>query len=118
MEKTPEGYIQAMEAALKKGDFYTAQALSIEAGKDYPDHGEVQRYAYILAPAKITTSPSDPERRKTIQANREWIKQNRNKYRNRWVAVRSGELLADANSLDDLVDGLDDTTNVLLTVLY
>lgn len=118
MEKTPEGFIEAMEVALKKGDFYTAQGLSIEAGKHYPDHAEVQRYAYILAPAKITTSPSDPERRKTIQANREWIKQNRDKYRNRWVAVRSGELLADASSLDELADKLDDRNNVLFTVLY
>ena len=118
MGKTPEGYIQAMEAALKKGDFYTAQALSIEAGKDYPDHAEVQRYAYILAPAKITTSKSDPERRKTIQADREWMKQNRHKYRNRWVALRSGRLLADAASVDELAERVGDLKGLFFTVIY
>lgn len=118
MEKTPEGFIEAMEVALKKGDFYTAQGLSIEAGKHYPDHAEVQRYAYILAPAKITTSPSDPERRKTIQANREWMKENRANYRNRWVALRSGKLLADAASVDELADIVGDLKGLFFTVIY
>jgi len=42
---------------------------------------------------------------------------NRN-YVNQWVAVRDGKLLATGNSLDELVDSIDDTNNVLLTVIY
>jgi len=118
MEKSPEEFIQAMDAALDKGDFYTAQRISIEAGQHYPEHSDVQRYAYILAPAKVTVKPSDPEKRKSMQASREWIRQNLPTYRHRWIALRNGELVADGASLDELADRVDTFKGLYITVLH
>ncbi|MBC6455050.1 MAG: hypothetical protein GDA43_19105 [Hormoscilla sp. SP5CHS1] len=111
MNKSPEEYIQSMRTALGQGDLKTAVKI-------YPDAVDIQQCAYVLAPTKVTSSPSTPEQRKMIRANLEWKKQNREKYRSRWVAVRSGELLADASSFDELVEQLDDIKDVLLTVIY
>lgn len=118
MDKSPEAFIQAMDTALDRGDFYTAQRISIEAGQHYPEHSDVQKYAYILAPAKVTVKPSNLEERKNRQASREWIRQNLPTYRHRWIALRSGELVADAASLDELADQLDDTVGLYITVLH
>ena len=68
--KTAEGFIREMDAALDIGDWQTAQEISIEAARHYPDHRKIYRYAYILAPSKVTVSPSVPEKRKNIQASR------------------------------------------------
>ncbi|MBC6475529.1 MAG: hypothetical protein GDA48_24250 [Hormoscilla sp. GM102CHS1] len=118
MNKSPEEYIQSMRTALEQGDLKTAQELAASAVKIYPDAVDIQQCAYVLAPTKVTSSPSTPEKRKMIRANLEWKKQNREKYRSRWVAVRSGELLADASSFDELVEQLDGIKDVLLTVIY
>jgi len=118
VNKSPEEFIQSMRTALGRGDLKTAQELAAEAVKIYPDRSDIQRCAYVLAPTKVTRKPSPPERGKMIQANLDWKKQNRDKYRSRWVAVRSGKLLADASSFDELVEQLDDIKEVLLTVIY
>jgi len=118
MNKSPEEFIQSMRTALGRGDLKTAQELAAEAVKIYPDAADIQQCAYVFAPTKVTSSPSTPEQRKMIQANHEWLQKNREKYRHRWVAVRSGELLADASSLDELADQLEETKGVLLTVLH
>lgn len=115
---SPQDFIQAIRTALEKGDFYKAQQLSIEAVKHYPDSEHIKNCAYILGPAKVTFSPSNPEERKNQQANREWMRANRYNYQNRWVAVRNGQLLATGSSIDELVEQLDDTKGVLLTVIY
>ena len=118
VNKSPEEYIQSMRIALGRGDLKTAQELASEAVKIYPDAVDIQQCAYVLAPTKVTSRPSTPEQRQSMKADREWLQKNRDKYRHRWVAVRSGELLADASSLDELADQLDDTKGVLLTVLH
>jgi hypothetical protein len=113
-----QDFIQAIRTALEKGDFYKAQQLSQEAIKHYPDSEHIKNCACVLAPAKITVSPSNPEARKNQAANREWMRANRYNYQNRWVAVRNGQLLATGSSIDELVEQLDDTKDVLLTVIY
>lgn len=115
---SPQDFIQAIRTALEKGDFYKAQHISREAVKHYPDDEHIKNWAYLLAPAKVTVSPSNPEARKNQIANREWMRANRYNYQNRWVAVRNGQLLATGSSIDELVEQLDDTKDVLLTVIY
>jgi len=94
--KTAEYFIREMDAALDIGDWQSPQEISIDAARHYPDNGEIYRYAYILATSKVTVSPSDPEKRKNIQASRQWMRENWQKYRRNWVAVKAGKLLATA----------------------
>ncbi|NER39265.1 MAG: hypothetical protein F6J93_35830 [Oscillatoria sp. SIO1A7] len=46
------------------------------------------------------------------------MKENRANYRNRWVALRSGQLLADAASVDELADIVGDLKGLFFTVIY
>ena len=116
--KTAEGFIREMDAALDIGDWQTAQEISIEAARHYPDNREIYRYAYILTTSKVTVSQSDPKKRKNIQASRQWMRKNWQKYRGNWVAVKAGELLATAKSFDELVVQLEKTQGTLLTVIH
>ncbi len=60
---------------------------------------------------KKSPSPTD------IIQNQQWIKKYRTQYRGRWVALRDGQLLAEAKSVNELVKHLDSTQNVLLTLV-
>ncbi|HAX76688.1 MAG TPA: hypothetical protein DCY88_12805 [Cyanobacteria bacterium UBA11372] len=115
---SPEDFINGIKSDFERGGLHIARQLAFRAVELYPDHEQTQYYAYVLAPPKVTVVPSNPERRKMVAANQDWLRENRIKYLNRWVAVRNGELLADAASLDELVAQIDDTKDTLITVLY
>lgn len=106
-------FVHAIKLALKIGAPTAAQRIYTEAISRYQNHPDIQRYARLFAPPRVQTrtSPSNP----TLKANREWLKSHRNEYRGQWVAVRNGELLAAAPSLEDLIGQVGDTPNVLLT---
>ena len=116
--KTPEEFIQAMRAALSAGDLKQAQALSLAAVDRYPNRDDIQECARILQPTQITAVKRPVDR--SWQKSREWVRQqrrNRN-YVNQWVAVRDGNLLATGCSVDDVIEQIDNTENVFLTVIY
>jgi hypothetical protein len=115
---SPEDFINGIKSDFERGGLHIARQLAFRAAELYPENEKIQYYAYVLAPPKATVVPSNPERRKMVAANGDWLKENRIKYLNRWVAVRNGELLADAASLDELVAQIDDTKDTLITVLY
>jgi hypothetical protein len=115
---SPEDFINGIKSDFERGGLHIARQLAFRAVELYPEHEKIKYYAHVLAPAKVTVVPSNPERRKMVAANHDWLRENRLKYLNRWVAVRNGELLADAASLDELVVQIDDTKDTLITALY
>lgn len=50
--------------------------------------------------------------------NHQWIKEHRQQYRGRWVALKAGELLADGASSHELLQRVKPTETTLLTVVY
>ena len=118
VSKTPEEFITAMNSALENDNFLTAQEISFQAIDQYPDHEEIKKFALILAPPKITSvkRPTNPD----LQANREWIKHNRNQHRGSWVALKGGKLLATGKDIDELVAqvGKLKNTGILVTAIY
>ena len=117
---SPENFINAMRTALEQGDRNSAQQISFQAVEQYPNHEEIKKFADVLAPPNITVSSSTTEQRKMLEVNREWLRQHRIDYRNRWIALRYGRLLADASSFDELIDriGREKMNGVFLTVVY
>jgi hypothetical protein len=111
--ESPADFIHAIQTALESSDRETAQQLSIQAVKHYPQHEEILKYAHILAPPKVTVEKRLPDR--DPEVNQDWIKQNRTQYRGQWVALRNGQLLASASSIDRLVEQLSDKKGVFLT---
>ncbi|MFB2892789.1 DUF5678 domain-containing protein [Aerosakkonemataceae cyanobacterium BLCC-F50] len=118
MYNTPEEYINAADRELDRYDWKAAWQIATEGLKHYPEHQELQKYAYILAPAKITTVDrgGHPE----IQADHEWIKKNIAEYRGRWVALKNGKLLASGNDLDEIIKQIGEikNTGILVTPIY
>ena len=86
----------------------------LSPAKDYfPDIWQV--YNFLTRP-KVTTKKS--EHRTDILKNQQWIKNHRQEYRGRWVALQDGELLADAGSAKELLQKITPTENTLLTAIY
>lgn len=50
--------------------------------------------------------------------NRRWLAQHRHQYRGRWVALQDGQLVTDAASVQELIQTLDSTENLLITAVY
>ncbi len=117
---SPEEYVAAMREALWDANRPLAIKIAREAIKRFPEHEEIQKFDYVLNPPPPRVVPSDPERRQRFIANHEWLKQHRHEYKNRCVGVLNGELLADAASLNELIDriGSDNIKGVLLTAIY
>jgi hypothetical protein len=111
MGKSPKEFIQAMRTALEGGDFKTAQQLAFQGVEHYPDHEELKKFAYLLAPAMVILGNPSPEERSMYRA---WLRSNHLKYRGRWVALSKGQLIADARNSDELKEQVGDTKGLVM----
>jgi hypothetical protein len=109
----PEDFIRDIQQALRKGEFTAARRLAVEGATRYPTHPELQKYAHILAPPRVIRSNVPPT--SSVRANRDWLKAHRKDYEGHWVALRNGELVGCADSLDTLMEHVNETDGVLLT---
>lgn len=72
-------------------------------------------YNFLNKP-QVTVRKSNHHR--DIIKNQQWLTDHHQEYHGRWVAIRSGELVADATSAKELLDRVDSTENTLLTAVY
>lgn len=116
--KIAEDFIKQADLEITRGNLHGAWEIAVEALKHFPDHAELQKYAYILAPPKVKTVPRDPNQ--DVQADIDWIKNHRAEYRGCWVALKNGKLLASGKNLDEIVEKIGEikNTGILVTVIY
>jgi hypothetical protein len=116
--RSAEDYLKVVRLALNVGAHFHARKLAAEGGRRFTDNDEMQKYARVLAPSKIVDVhlPPDPD----AAADMHWLKAHGEKYRNQWVALRSGILLAAAPSRKDLLAQLENPADksVLITPVY
>ncbi len=87
--------------ALSVGALNIAKETCETGLQRFPDNEELTRMSRIFAPPRITVS-----RRRLptgTRANTLWLKLHGDNYRGKWVALRAGELLASANTVNELV---------------
>ncbi len=108
-------FVRAVQLALEAGAHLAARQLSAEGARRHPANEELQKQAYILSPPKVVRSSTTNG--STHRLNRDWLKAHANEYQGRWVAVRNGELLGEAGSMEELIERIGDTKGVLLTVV-
>lgn len=111
-------YMYIINLALEAGAHLAARRLAFEALSSHRNNPEIQEYARVLAPPKVTRIEAPPD---TEQGNNlTWLKDHGQEYRGRWVALRSGELLGVAGSYKELVGKIGETrgTNILLTKAF
>jgi len=113
--RSGDDFMRAVRLALTAGALMAARNLAAEGATQHPEHAELQQAAHILAPPKvIRRSPADPH----ASADIAWLRQHADEHRNEWVALRNGDLLGSAKSLDALVKIVGDITGVLMTPVY
>lgn len=115
---SPGSVMQSVRLAIAAGSLSLARTLAAEGSHHYPESAELQKAAHILAPPKVLSHklPPDPG----IAANVDWLRDHREQYQGRWVALRDGVLLKDAPSRGELMPGLGDlrAQRILVTKVY
>lgn len=111
--KTLDEFQRVIQLALNLSAPTAAEFVYDIAMRSHPESEGLEVFARLFTPQKRATKTS--EANPTLQANRHWLKANREKYRGQWVALRDGHLLGIASSLEDLTRTLSDTSNTLLT---
>ena len=106
-------YAEAVRLALEAGAHMRARTLAAEGARRYPEDEELAKMARILARPDVLDAarPADA----SVSANQEWLRRHANEYRGRWVALRTGRLLADAPTAKELKSKLKDRSNLLVT---
>jgi hypothetical protein len=111
-------FARAIRLALDVGAHRTARQLAAKGVKRFPDSAELATYAELLGPARVLTTdlPADPQ----VAAETEWLKGHGPEYRGQWVALRGGELLAAAPTLEELVAQIGNPKgrDILVTMVY
>lgn len=102
---------RAIDEALTAGALSTARELAAEGARRFPDDARLSRAAAVLA----RPVARQVERRRTgdARADRAWLARHHGEYRGLWVALRSGEVVASAKTLNDLVASLPSPPNGL-----
>jgi hypothetical protein len=72
----------------------------------FPDDPELQRLHHVLRPFEVRVSSywKTPDPR----PNYEWLKKNARKYRGKWVGLDRGELVAAADTLEEVLQAFGD----------
>lgn len=113
--RSADDYMRAVRLALAAGAYFQARHLSAEGTKRFPEHAELKKAAYVLAPPRVIgRGPADP----TIALDTAWLKQHRDEYRGKWVVLKRGELVGAAQALDTLVAQIGDLRGLLVTRIY
>lgn len=98
--RSPDDFITAIQLGLTTGAYQKAAQLARIGSEQYPDQIEIQKYAQILAPAKV--KPGDPTPQPEGAKDIQWLKEHQQEYSGQWVALLRGELLGAAPTLKEL----------------
>jgi hypothetical protein len=92
--QSPADFVSAVHLALAVGAHLPARHLAMQGHRLYPEHQELEKMAYVLAPPTVKPSsrPADPSGRR----NFEWLEEHAAEFYGEWVALKNGELVAHA----------------------
>ncbi len=115
----PDELTTAIDLALSLEMASLAIELAQLGGRLFPNHERVQRAARVLAPPVVRAVR--PPRARGLSASMAWFDEHASQYRGLWVAVREGQLLGAAVSLEELMpvigEGEDAASTVVTRVL-
>ncbi|MEI2688312.1 MAG: hypothetical protein V9H69_00805 [Anaerolineae bacterium] len=112
--QTPDAIMRAVRLAITADAPLVARKLATEGAQRHPEHAELQKAARILAPPRVIRSDLPPN--PGMAHNVRWLKEQGAPYRGSWVALREGQLLAIADSLQALIERVGKHRDILYTV--
>ncbi|HEY0558421.1 MAG TPA: DUF5678 domain-containing protein [Thermoanaerobaculia bacterium] len=103
---TPESFLEEIRAILNSGTLRGAREVAERGLALYPDHHELKHVHHELRPFQVRSRPDlrmdDP------RPSYKWLEENADKYRGKWVGLDAGELVAAADTLDEVLKALRD----------
>lgn len=114
--RRPEELCAAIDLALQQEMVEQARELAQVGTQFFPGHERIQRAARVLAPPDAHAVRLPPAQ--DLKRSRRWVRENANKYRGQWVAVRSGKLLGVGASLEEVravIEPDEDPVEILVT---
>lgn len=115
-KRTPSEFIRVIDLALRIGAYTTARRVSQMGQARYPRDERIQKYHTVLAEPSVSqrSVPFDS----SIRTNRDWLKVHRDEYRGKWIGLQNGNLLRSADSIDELMNAMVSSRDVLITRVY
>lgn len=113
--RTPEELLKAISLAFSPELATLTMELAQLGGWLFPDHEQVQRGAQVLAPPVVRAVR--PPRARGLRASMLWLREHASEYRGQWVAVREGQLLGAAESLEELMPLVGEGEDAISTIV-
>jgi len=110
---SPSEIISIIRASMKVGANLLARNLVNDAIRLYPTDDELRKFARILAPPRTikTNIPAKPG----LLENQNWLRINSEKYRGKWVVLKSGNLIADSYDIEELKTIIENKVETMVT---
>lgn len=99
-QQAPEMFVHVIEQALEHSANEIAMRLAAQGTALHPEHARLAAIAQVLAPAVIRPAPAFPTN--SLADAQPWLREHAAQYRQQWVALAQGQLLAVADSLREL----------------
>lgn len=99
----PQSYSDRIRERVEADDVMGARALVAEALERGDADKDVLAWQRVLAPAKMIRREGGTERAPDPAPDVEWLYKHSKDYDGQWVALCSGELLAHASSLEEVL---------------
>ena len=101
-KETPEDLVRTIRKLLDSQQIWAAQETAARGSELYPGHSWLAKANNVLNSRKATPRPARDlgvDRQKEY----EWLRENQDRYKDRWVALLEGDLVACADSFEDLL---------------
>jgi hypothetical protein len=115
-EVSPSDFVSAAGLALEVGAYAAARELSSLGAKLHPEEATLKQYADTLAPPRVVSKRFAPDA--SIKANSEWLKAHGDHYQGKWIGLRNGVLVGQAESLQNLLKEIGRADDTLVTKVY
>jgi hypothetical protein len=103
---TPETFLDEIGRIIDSGTLRGAREVAEKGLALFPDHPELQRLHHVLRPFETRVSSywkiADP------RPSYEWLRKNAWNYRGKWVGLHKGELVAAADTLEEVLQAFGD----------
>lgn len=103
--EAPVSYVARIREHVERDEVGAARRVLAEALREGADEPGLKHWADVLAPAKFIGFR--PASGTDLQVEMRWFAEHAQEYRGEWVAVLNGELLAHAETHEDLRAKLD-----------
>ncbi|HEX9941804.1 MAG TPA: DUF5678 domain-containing protein [Thermoanaerobaculia bacterium] len=105
---TAEEFLEEIRQIFNSGTLRGAREVAERGLALYPDHPELRRLHYALRPFEVRVSTDPNHKMFDPTPSYEWLKKNAHAYRGKWVGLQNGELVAAADSLEEVLQAFGD----------